>query len=452
VVALLPRETAFATGRVQGDVEKATDLPELISRTAGTVMWQTPLVAIACAAVWFLLPNDWAPLAGPLIIVLVTFVALFPARIFQATLEGLQDLAFLGYISTLRWIVTTALTVALVINGYGLLALAWGWTAGQITSTVAWRSRLKIKFPTALPSRTTLRTPSEAGRDIARGGWISVAQVAQVFLTGTELLIIGKVLGPASVVPFFCTAKLITVLNNQPQLFMQMAGPGLSEIRAGENREDIYRVSTALTHAMLLASGAIVCVVLVVNAGFVNWWVGQDRYSGNVLTAVLLAAMFLRHWSTTAVYTIFAFGRDRRISLTTLFDGIVTIAVSIFLVIRIGPLGAAIGSLVGVCVVSLPGNLSAMISETGTSLSRMLKDLMPLAWRLALSFAAARALSTYWSPATVPELIAASLLIAAAYGILMFPIAVTKQLGVYTRPFLAGTPLEPLAAFVEKRS
>ena len=56
--------------------------------------------------------------------------------------------------------------------------------------------------------------------------------------------VIGALLGPAAVVPYACTAKLVTLLGNQPQLFMQMAVPALSELRA-VSRERLFQVSTS---------------------------------------------------------------------------------------------------------------------------------------------------------------------------------------------------------------
>ena len=49
---------------------------------------------------------------------------------------------------------------------------------------------------------------------LGRSAWVSLAQIAQVFLNGTDVLIIGKLLGPAAVVPYSCTSKLVTVLAN----------------------------------------------------------------------------------------------------------------------------------------------------------------------------------------------------------------------------------------------
>src|SRR5258705_9631024 len=45
IVALLPRETAYATGRA-GSIDDASDLPLLIGQTMRVIAWQMPLVAL----------------------------------------------------------------------------------------------------------------------------------------------------------------------------------------------------------------------------------------------------------------------------------------------------------------------------------------------------------------------------------------------------------------------
>ena len=92
-----------------------------------------------------------------------------------------------------------------------------------------------------------------------------MSQVAQVLLNGTDLLVIGALLGPAAVVPYACTGKLVTLLANQPQLFMQTALPALSELRTSAPRARLFQVSTSMSQLLLLCSGAIACVVLTVN-------------------------------------------------------------------------------------------------------------------------------------------------------------------------------------------
>jgi O-antigen/teichoic acid export membrane protein len=435
VVALLPREVAFATGRA-GGVTGAHDLPEIVGRTARLVFWQLPLVALAAAIIWFALPAEWEPLRDPLGIVMATFVVLFPLRVFQALLNGLQDLAFLGAVHTVSWILGTALTVALVFAGLGLYALAIGWGLTQLLSAILWLVRARRRYGHALRLRFPRFAPDQLRDRLTRSGWISISQVAQVFLSGTDLLIVGKIMGAAAVVPYFCTAKLIVVFANQPKMLAEAAQPALSELRTGAPRERVAEVCTALTRAILIFSGAIVCVVLVVNEGFVGWWVGAEQFGGFDLTVVLLAAMVLRHWYSAVVRALFAFGQDRRISLTTLFDGLLTVGVSIVLVTRMGLIGAALGSLIGVVVIGLPGTLGGLAREMSVPTHRLVTDLWPWLWRCALVAGLAGTVGQRWTPDSVPTLVVATLAAVAAYGAVMLPFALRDPLGLYVRPRL----------------
>jgi O-antigen/teichoic acid export membrane protein len=156
-----------------------------------------------------------------------------------------------------------------------------------------------------LPARLPSLALSEVRRQNGSGVWISVNQVAQVLLGGTDLVVIGKLLGPEAVVPYACTGKLLTMLANQPSMFMQMALPALSELRTAAPREHLFNISRSMAQVMLFLSGAIVTIVLAINGGFVAWWVGESRFGGMGLTALLLAGMLLRHVNVTAVYSLF---------------------------------------------------------------------------------------------------------------------------------------------------
>ncbi len=435
VVALVPREIAFATGRAQG-AEHADDLGEIVGRTVRLVLWQMPAVATVGVVIWLLLPAEWATLREPLAVVIAVFVLGFPLRILQAVLSGLQDLAFVGAAHTGAWAVGTATTIGLVFAGWGLYALALGWAVTQGVSALLWFVRLRSRYPQAIPTAFERYDRATLKDRLARSGWISISQVAQVLLYGTELLIIGKLMGLEAVVPYFCTAKVLTVLGHQAQMFAQTAGPGLSELRVAGNRDDLARACGALALGTLLVSGLIVCVVIVVNQGFVTWWVGADRFGGTTLTFVLLAAMLLRHWNVTALYSLFAFARDRRISLTTLADGIVSVGSTIVLVTRYGLLGAAIGTATGAVLVSLPLNLTGLAGELQQSFGSFLSVLARWAWRFTLLAALSIAVASVWVPHTVPLFVVGTLAVTAVYGLVMLPVALRAPVGIYFRPRL----------------
>lgn len=428
VAALLPREVAFATGRQ--DAAAVEDLRSLVSRVRWIMRRQAPIVGVLALAIWWLLPDSWDRLRLPLAVVLAAYVALFPARLYQNLLQGLQELRFLGQVQVLAWAATTALTVALVIAGWGLSALVAGWVVMQVATVVACMTRVRTHHRRLWTSAPLERPWASARSYLGQAGWVSVSQVAQVLMSGTDVLVIGAVLGPAAVVPYSCTGKLIAVLANHPQLLMQSAAPMLSELRASGNRSRLGDVSFALARGMLLVSGAVACAVLVVNEGFVSWWVGPELFGGAALTLLFVAAMIVRHWNTTLVYSLFCFGHERRLSLTTVGDGAVTVAVAAVLVSWLGPIGAPLGSLAGALLVSLPLNARGLARELGVSPTTLMVQQSPVAVRLVLLTVAATAVSQFVRP-TWPQIVAGALVIGVLYAAVMAPLLFKPPLAEY---------------------
>lgn len=435
VIALLPRETAFATGRA-GSVEAAVDLPLIIGQTARIIRWQMPLVALGASIAWFMIPTDWAGLRNPIAVVLLTFVLTFPLRIFFAVLHGLQELAFIGRTAIISFLLSTAVTVSLVLTGWGLYALAVGWAVQQLTLAGASWYRLRTKYPGLLTGHSLNLHWSTARTRLGKGLWFSLAQIAQVLLTGTDIMVIGKLFGPAAVVPYVCTGKMISVLSNQPQMLMQLASPALSQIRTGESRERLSQACIALGQAMLLLSGAVVCIVLVVNQGFVTRWVGASQYGGFWLTGLLLSSMLLRHWNLTMGYALLSFGYERRLCVTAGVDGLLSICAVILFVSQFGLIGAPLGIIVGACLVSLPLNLSALAKESNMSRMALVRPLMPWFLRFTVLIIAGGALARVWVPSSFVLVALAAMVTALVYATVMFPLTLRHPLGQYVRPRL----------------
>jgi O-antigen/teichoic acid export membrane protein len=418
IIGLLPRTVAYATGRA-GSVKAATDLPTVIGETAVIVLCQTAVVAVAALLTWTLLPSKWAGLRGPLGLMMVAFTVFFPVRIFPAVLEGLQEQAFVVRATMVSWGFSTVANIVSVLSGLGLYSLAIGSILAQGFTSAACVYRLWKHYPGILPSRLPSLKLAHAISQLGRGFWVSASQVGTALMGGSDLLIVGKVMGPALAVPYSCTGKLAGVLSNQPFILLQNAVPGLSELKAGGSKQRLYEVTVSLTQGMMLISGLIFCVVLVVNQGFVQWWVGAQRYAGFALTLAILVLVLVRHFNLTLLYTVFSFGYERRLAITVLLDGVVSASSIWVLTTHFGYVGAAAGSLVGVFLISLPLNLAALVKELDMPLGRMLSPMVPWLWRFLLTVGVCLALLKIWTPHTVVQICLAGLLVGCLYiGIL----------------------------------
>jgi O-antigen/teichoic acid export membrane protein len=434
VVALLPREVAYASSTPTEDGAVAT----VVHRIRRLVRWQLPLVGIAALTVWLLVPAEWQALSGPLAGVLVVFVLLFPFRVFQAALQGLQDLEFLGWVQLVTWATSITATIALVVAGFGLYALVAGWAIVQCGTATAswWRLRTVHTEALSAPARDSSQ-PSTVSAGGTRGyvkqsGWISLEQVAQVFLSGSDVLVLAHLLGAAAVVPYACTAKLAIVFANHPYLLANTAVPALSQIRAGGDTSQLLQVSRALSQTVLMLSGLVACGILTANAWFVSWWVGPEQYGGLGLTLAVIAAMMLRHYSFTLAQVLFCLGRQRALSLTAIADGFSVVALTVALAPSLGIIAAPLAQILSVAIISIPVHLVLLGRELGRATAPLASSSLDLVRRLAVPMALAGGFAVLVSAPAFGAVTLALASVGLAFCAVMAPVALRPPL----RPYL----------------
>ena len=445
VLALLPREVAYAIGRANG-AEHASELPDIVGRSAWIMLLLVPLVVLVAAVVWWLLPSRWQALEVPLAMLLVAFVLTYPLRIFQAVLQGLQDLTFVGAAQLVSWALGTILTISLVLAGWKLSGLAAGLVATQLMACAACAFRLVNSHPAAVPRTFPKFSRTEALVQLRGGFWVTVSQVAQVLLYATDMLIVAWFFGPVTVVPYACTQKLISVLSNQPQVLTQAAAPALSELRMAGSREKLLSVTASLSLALMLISGAVVTVVVAINRSFVSWWVGPEHFGGIVLTVLFAGAMLARHWATSLVYSLFAFGHERRLAITALADGAITLLLSVVFAAWIGVVGVPLAFLCGALLVSVPAHLRGLGREVGESPLSYVSALAPLGVRLLALLPVAAGVNLFVRPGSFVAVAATAAAMATLYMAVMLPIALRPPL----REYLQGA-LAPVLASIRSR-
>jgi len=162
VVALLPREVAYAEGR-------KSVVAETVARTARLLVLQTPIAGAIAISLAFVVTRHASDIRTAALIAAVAFTALFPFRAARAICEGLQDLGYIGAAYLIAWAVGFAVTVAAISRGAGIAALALGWATMQSTEAVLWASRVWMRWRHAIPSWRLLRSPAPAGERLARG-------------------------------------------------------------------------------------------------------------------------------------------------------------------------------------------------------------------------------------------------------------------------------------------
>ena len=131
----------------------------------------------------------------------------------------------------------------------------------------------------------------ELAEQFKKSFWVSVSQASQFLLASTDVLIIGAVLGPAAVVPYAATSKVLSFASNFPKAIAEASVPALSELRASNDKPRLRKATSSLLLGMMTLSGAIACLLLTANRAFVEWWLGAASFGGQNLNVLLCANM-----------------------------------------------------------------------------------------------------------------------------------------------------------------
>ncbi len=420
IIAVVARDVGHATGLEQVDPGSG-ELATFLARTVKVILAQTVLVGLAALGVFLYRPVATVGLRGPIALVLVVFTVSYPFRLFPVVLQGLQDLKFLGKLRLYLWALSTALTVVLLILGARFYALACGWCVQQLGHDFVAYLRLRRLRPDLLTREAFQQAGPLRLRWFARGFWVSVGQAAYTFLAGADVLIVAHALGPATVVIYSCTAKLINVLQNQPQLLAAVALPGLSHMKTSEPRGRILRATTSLTQAIVLLAGAVFCTLLAVNRQFVTLWVGASFFGGMLLTGLMLLNFLVRQIDATLAIALFALGYEKASAIRCLADGVVSVAVASLLVGRFGMAGVVAGFLSGALFVAIPTDLFLVIREFDISLLQAVRPYTAYLWRVALIACGGLALTVPLGAPRIFNLMTITLLMGLAYAAVVFP-------------------------------
>ncbi|MFI5214758.1 MAG: lipopolysaccharide biosynthesis protein [Gemmatimonadales bacterium] len=443
VVALLPRDIALIAAREEHGGAPG-QLAEHVGSTLRLVLWQLPLVALAALVLMVAVPSGLAVVRAPLMVILIAYVFAFPVRTFQAVLTGLQDLGFVGAASMVSWAVGTTLTVVLLLAGHGLSALAVAWTVTQLGTPLACLVRFGKQFPKARPKALPHLDWSATRSQLMRSLWVSVGQISHVLVNASDVLVIGAVLGPAAVVPYVITGKLMAVLTNVPISIATSATPALSDLHVREAPTRVMFALSALTQTVILVSGAMACGILAVNQEFVRLWVGTAQFGGMRLTVAIVAAAVIRHWILTLGMAAFSFGYERRLGIVSIVESALCVGLMVLLVRTMGPIGAPVASLLSALVVSLPATLGAVAEATKVKVFALLKTVAPWGWRvLATGTIAAVALRPWAMRGLLPMVVAGTAAVLL-YGFAMLPLVLRPPLKGYLVRFKLGW-LEKLA-------
>jgi Na+-driven multidrug efflux pump len=378
VLSIVP----WIVGEADGRKDRATMRDAIVNGTCAALIVSVVYLSVVWA-LWaiapesVLSPRHRAIIGGPLWLIATVTAIVLPLRIANAVLVGLQDVRFCGMVATLAWSLDAVVTATLLLNGFGLYALAAGASVPPLVAAAASIVRIRLIAPDlltgwSLPSADGLRRLLRDGFGGWLGGW------GWRLAAASDGIVLGYLLAqPATVTRLALTSKLSHTLMQLSWVPGDSGLVGLSQLSGEGDRARLRGAVVALFRLYLTLATAGACVVLVLNASFMQWWVPEGIFGGRFLT-ILLATSMIAFTGAHAFSTIVSvLGRRVRVGVAGLIAGLVQVVLAYVLASRMGMIGIPIAALIAQVLVLYPLLLRPLAELAGTRTVDVVRE---IAW------------------------------------------------------------------------
>jgi O-antigen/teichoic acid export membrane protein len=302
------------------------------------LIFSTPLTTNTAAAV--------VMLAG------LNLAITFPATVFVGFVRGYQRYDLDATVSSVAIVIRTAIIVALILRGHGILVLAavnFVFDMARLAYLARWAYKLNSKLRIAWE----YVDKGELKRLFSYSLYAFLIVVGRQLLFFTDSIVIGLFMTTALVTYYFVANRLVMYLR---LLVAEMVGvlmPTTSDLGARDDQAGIRELLVISTKYMLLIALPVATVFFIMGRTFIGLWMGPG-YSGSATILTVLTIAMLAHFMEMPAHTVLlGLCKHRVVALFTLVQALANLGLSICLVRRIGLMGVALGTLIPMVIFTI---------------------------------------------------------------------------------------------------
>ncbi len=315
---------------------------------AAIVLWMAslPLMfalggAAIWAAPWFIQVEpgqEWmirVAMAFVVVGVVLSRIVSLPGNVLRGTNQEYKRMG----VSSVAVLLTGLITLPAVWLGWSLPGVAAASIAGTILMGVVqyWIARQAVSWLGW--ARPTLKEFLHfAGVSL----WLALSALSYLFLNATDVLIIGYLLGPASVAVYALTGAVMRFASGPLIHLLTSGNAGIAGLCGAHEWRRVARLRSEMYLLTITVVGILATGVVALNGPFVGLWVGNSLFGGYLVNLALVAAAaaaVLIRVDGTILDAVLAF---RVRTIATAVAGLVLVAGGTMLCSTAGILGMAI--------------------------------------------------------------------------------------------------------------
>lgn len=328
--------------------------------------------------------------------------------VYGGVLHAAQRFDLFSAVQGLVALVRLGLTVVCLRQDNGLLVLAGIFLAVTVVENglTAWLAHREV--PT-LSLRRTWVTRGVLKECFGFSAFTALRWVSVRMIYMTDTVVIGFVLGPKAIVPYYVGSRLVQMIHQPLEKIGDVVLPSAGACHARNDRTELQRLLARGMQLTLLLAGSVWIGAAYFGGRLLTTWMGPDQtwpVSTTVLL-ILLGAQLVAQPMMVVRQVLTAVGRVRLQALLDLFQAAVNLGLSLVLIRWMGIVGVAWGTLIPMLLIDLglllPYSLRALQIPAAPLLRRVVG---PVCLPLALLWAYCEIVSQLHVPAGWPAILA----------------------------------------------
>lgn len=269
----------------------------------------------------------------------------FPCAPFLGSLKGYGRYDLFNLTQAILLVASTGGSILLVELGYGVLGIAVAY-AVSLAATGILAVVLLARLDPGLSLRPRAGTWAHRRRLLAFGGFALLSDSMIFIGQRMDVLVIAAIRNAAAAAPYAAALKLQSGVQALAMPLMHLLMPMVSELWGRGEREEAIRRLKLTTRLAAQATIPLAVGIALFSPELTRLWLGADRPESIVpIVVTLLAVQIVTMTAAPTEAALVGIGKVRTIGTLSAIEGIGNISLSIFLVSRYGPIGAALGTL-----------------------------------------------------------------------------------------------------------
>ena len=346
------RYVAFAAGKQD---QQAMD--RTISSSAAMLLpaaLLTTLVGLILAVFlgdWFNIPDTELGKAQiACILVALTAAMNFGTAVFACILTAFQRFDTLNLVRTGGFVVRSALTVVLLMGGFKIVGLAWLGLIVMVVSAIIFWVLAKVQAP-GWKIRPSLVDRATVGTLFGYGLKSFVGVAGMMLKYQIDLLLIGAFLRPEDIAMYSLGSTLLTYVIQFLHSVVHVFEPAATQRYAKDGLEGIRGFFFSGSSFFYALGGILVGGAMVFSNDFFALWISPEHTQAGDVLKVLMVPVFFAMGARFGHAFLVATARIGEFNGAGLIAGVAKVALAVYLIPKVGLMGAAWATLVPLVVV-----------------------------------------------------------------------------------------------------